>query len=160
MALRKCKNCGKEISKKASQCYNCGALTQKKSLHLPWIISIIVIGYVAVNFSGDIKKLFSKTPKDTIMNNIDVDIMRNDRSSDNVMTAYLTIKNNSQYSVKDLDVMCTNYDDNGSRVGGKTLTIDESISPNEEIDVNNVSLGFKNPDIVRTECEVVYLDVM
>lgn len=41
MALRKCKDCGKEISKRADSCPHCGAPIRKTSL-FTWIVTIII----------------------------------------------------------------------------------------------------------------------
>lgn len=52
MALVKCKECGKEISKKAKKCPHCGAPVKRTSI-LTWLVAIIfglwLIGFIASN---------------------------------------------------------------------------------------------------------------
>ncbi len=47
MALRKCKECGKEVSSKAKECPNCGAPVRKKVGGCGGCLTIIVVGIVA-----------------------------------------------------------------------------------------------------------------
>lgn len=159
MALRKCKACGRTIRKKTKKCSNCGALLAKRTSFLPWIITIIIIGYLVGHFSDNIKSFVVNPTKDTAMNNVNVDIMWSS-SSGNVTKADLTINNNSQYDIKDLEVICTHYDINGSRVSGKDLTINEAIPANSQKDINDFNLGIKHPQIEQTECIVSDLQVM
>lgn len=48
MALVKCKECGKEVSNKASKCPNCGAKPPKKTSPVTWLVLIAIMFVVYV----------------------------------------------------------------------------------------------------------------
>lgn len=43
MAIKKCKECGKEVSTKAASCPNCGAKTPKKTSPFTWLVLLIIL---------------------------------------------------------------------------------------------------------------------
>ena len=49
MALVKCKECGQEVSQKASSCPKCGAPIKKKTSFFTWIVAI-VLGFWLIGF--------------------------------------------------------------------------------------------------------------
>lgn len=53
MALIKCKECGKEISKKAKSCPHCGAQTPKPTSAVTWLVLILIIGAVFSSIMDD-----------------------------------------------------------------------------------------------------------
>lgn len=67
MALKKCKECGKEVSTKAESCPNCGAVLKKKPTKfgcgglLLLIIIIAIFGSIVGNFTDDSSKNKSKS---------------------------------------------------------------------------------------------------
>lgn len=53
MALKKCPECGNEISKKAQQCPKCGAPGKRRTSRFTWLVTIlVVVGFIGV-FSAD-----------------------------------------------------------------------------------------------------------
>ena len=53
MALKKCKECGEEISKKATECPKCGSPQKKKTSFLTWVITIIIAFFIYVYYVGE-----------------------------------------------------------------------------------------------------------
>ena len=56
MALKKCKECGHEVSKKASSCPNCGAPLKKpkrKTSTFTWLVLILIVAAVWVQSKKD-----------------------------------------------------------------------------------------------------------
>lgn len=51
MALKKCKDCGNEISKKAAACPNCGAKQKKGTSIVTWLIAVVIIGFVVTRMN-------------------------------------------------------------------------------------------------------------
>lgn len=51
MAIKKCKECGKEVSSQAKQCPHCGA-PQPKSVGLGGIILVLFVGYIIYSAVG------------------------------------------------------------------------------------------------------------
>ncbi len=51
MAIKKCKECGKEVSSQAKQCPHCGA-PQSKSVGLGGIILVLFVGYIIFVVAG------------------------------------------------------------------------------------------------------------
>lgn len=57
MALKKCKECGKEVSTKADLCPNCGAKQKRKGIGCGGaLLILIVIGVIGSQFSECSKK--------------------------------------------------------------------------------------------------------
>ena len=52
MAMTKCKECGNAISKKAKKCPHCGAPIKQKTSAFTWIVTIILIFFWMIGFSG------------------------------------------------------------------------------------------------------------
>lgn len=50
MSLKKCKECGTQVSSKADKCPSCGAPLKKKTSTLTWLVLLIVIFGVVVAF--------------------------------------------------------------------------------------------------------------
>lgn len=55
MALRKCKECGKDISTKAKSCPNCGYIPKKKGSCLNYLVLIILVYLLVKLFSFSAK---------------------------------------------------------------------------------------------------------
>ena len=69
MALKKCKECGKEVSSKADKCPNCGAPTKRKSIGCGGgLLVIIIIGIIGAMMGGNdtksTKSTVSSPPKE------------------------------------------------------------------------------------------------
>lgn len=52
MALRKCKECGKDVSTKAKSCPNCGAIAKKQTSCLTYFVAIFLIYVLIKMFNG------------------------------------------------------------------------------------------------------------
>ena len=66
MALKKCKDCGHEVSKKASSCPNCGSLLKKpkrKTSTFIWLFLILIVLAVWVQSKKDSTTTTSTTNK-------------------------------------------------------------------------------------------------
>lgn len=63
MALKQCKECGKQISTQATSCPNCGAVLKKKTGVFTWIVAIFFILFMLGSFGTLFNKYSDKTPE-------------------------------------------------------------------------------------------------
>jgi hypothetical protein len=56
MALKKCKECGEEISKKAKECPKCGSPQKKRTSFLTWFITIFLALFLYAYFASEKNK--------------------------------------------------------------------------------------------------------
>jgi len=63
MALTKCKECGKEISKKAKICPHCGAPVKKKTGCLTIVVGVVLAGLILYAIVANLSKTTTKTTK-------------------------------------------------------------------------------------------------
>lgn len=69
MALRKCKECGQQISTKAASCPNCGAVLKKKTGCFTWLVAgffiLVIIGVIGSLSNKDSNKSGSTSHSST-----------------------------------------------------------------------------------------------
>ncbi len=54
MALKKCKECGKEVSTKAESCPNCGAVLKRKTSGCAGCLAVFIIGFIVLGVIGSL----------------------------------------------------------------------------------------------------------
>lgn len=159
MALTTCKTCGKRFNKKLNRCPGCRApVANNKMNYVAWGISIIVVLFLLNHFSGDLKKLIDLGSSD-VPDYVEIDINW-DANSGNVARADITLKNGSEFDLKDIEFVCTHYDQYGQRVGGKEHTVFGRVSAYGQKEIPNFSMGFKHDNTDLTECEVTDVTVL
>lgn len=165
MALKKCKECGKEVSTKADSCPNCGA---KVKQHIGCLqsmfyifLALLFIGYLASNedysssSSSSSKNSYPKPdPKKTIMPLLALDFSWGKKGFDNIMSANFTIKNMSNSDIKDIEITCNHYSKSKTKIDSNTRTIYEIFKKNSTRTINDFDMGFIHSQANSSSCEI------
>ncbi len=117
MAMKKCKECGNEISKSAKTCLNCGKKQKKSIGAIIFLIIVIAIIGTAVGSNN------STTPSSSTATNKQEKFTLEDGhtgSSDQYGLSYTiegTIKNNTDKQYSYVQVTFNLYDSDGAQIG-------------------------------------------
>ena len=165
MALVKCHECKHEISKKAKACPNCGAKPRRTSL-FTWLVLILFIfwgigqlGPPGSSSSGATAPT-ATDHKAEALQKMDLEFEWGKGGFDSVMIANFTIKNKSNYDVKDLEVKCTHSANSGTVIDSNDRTIYEIVKAHSTKKVNDFNMGFIHTQAARSRCEIVDLTLL
>lgn len=165
MALKKCKECGKEVSTKADSCPNCGAKLKQHIGCLQSIfyifLALMFIGYLASKedysspSSSYTKSSYSKPDtKKAIMSLLSLDFSWGKKGFDNIMSANFTIKNMSDSDIKDIEITCSHYSNSNTKIDSNTRTIYEVFKKHSTRTINDFDMGFIHSQANSSSCEV------
>jgi len=161
MALKKCKECGAEISKKAEKCPQCGAPQRKRTSLVTWLIAILLgvwlIGYIGNLSENGISNPREPTPTEIALEKVEMDFSWDKAGFDNVMEADFTIKNNSKYQIKDIEIECTHIAKSGTRIDSNSRTIYDVIPANSSKRFEDFNMGFIHSQADASACKIVGL---
>ena len=107
--LIKCKSCGEDISKNAKVCPKCGEPTPKKTSLVTWLVLILFIVFM-FNYNNDStsknepRELTSKEQAEKLVS-IEKYVWTTGGFG-NILEADFTIKNDSKYTIKDIEITC------------------------------------------------------
>lgn len=158
MALTKCKECGEEISKKAEKCPKCGAPRKKKTSWFTWMVTAVValwgIGYISGGDTPSAGANKGPSPKELALKNTELDFSWSKSGFGSVMEADFTIKNNSQYDVKDVEIECAHYAKSGTRIDSNTRTIYEVVKSKGSKTFNKFNMGLIHSQVYQSSCRI------
>jgi len=167
MALTKCKECGKEISKKAEKCPHCGAPQKKKTSLFTWLVTILIVLWVIGYFVPETTTTSSRSvsspgpsPKEQAVASMGLDFKWSATAGGNIMEANFTIHNKGKRNVKDIEITCTHFAKSGTRIDSNTRTIYEIIKANSKKRFNNFNMGFIHSQAYRSSCVITDLILM
>ena len=113
MALTKCKECGNDVSQKATQCPKCGSPVKKKTSIITWIFAIFLglwfIGFISGQSTSSTPTPAAKyepSPKEKALAATELEFSWGKTGFGSIMEANFTIKNNSDYNIKDIEIEC------------------------------------------------------
>lgn len=159
MALVKCKECGKEISKKATSCPNCGAKPRRTSA-FTWLIAVLVVLWMIGHFSNREATSSSSTavavdPKEDAANKVHIVKFNGHKGGFNaVFLADFTIKNDSAYPIKDIEISCKDAANSGTVIDSNNQTIYDVVKAHSTRKFTNVSMGFIHSQATSAHCEI------
>jgi hypothetical protein len=166
MALRPCKECKKEISTDAKICPHCG---KKQGIGLGIgclgiIVALIALGYIGSLFSnrsrGGGGGGAAIDAKQVALSQVKLDYNWRKVGFDNVMEADFTVKNNSNYNVKDFEIKCTHFARSGTEIDSNTRTIYDIVKAHSTKKFPNFNMGFIHPQAASSSCQIVDLSVV
>lgn len=159
-----CRNCKKEISKNSKVCPYCGDKAALKISLKTWfflfffLVVIYNIAKIDTVFAGSLsasaRKQIAK-PLVTVQNSA---WLRSGLTS--VKNADLNIKNASQYTIKDIVIMCGYHDTSGTNIFSNTKTITDLIKPNTSKILKNVEMGISSSQAGTNGCIVSDFELM
>lgn len=161
MALRECKECGKEISKKAKECPNCGSPQGTKGIGcIPGLIITIavvaVIGSLSDNSTNVSSSSYSqaKSQKQSALENVQLDFKWNKSGFGSVMEADFVITNNNSFPIKDIEITCTHFANSGTKIDSNKRTIFEVVSANKSKTMSDFNMGFIHSQAASSSCSI------
>lgn len=166
MALKKCRECGSEVSTKAKACPHCGAVkpVSRNSL-LVMVIAVALLVWFIGDKAGDRRSTYSVTPPQPSPKAVAIakvsleDWGWRKGGFDNIMVIDGTIKNSSPHNIKDFTLQCSHFSNSGTRIDSNERVIYESVAAGKSIKIKDFNMGFIHTQAVRTDCRITDLVV-
>jgi hypothetical protein len=166
VALKPCRECGKEISSEAKQCPNCGAKeptgrkTSPLALGCLLLIVFAVIGsIVGRGGSSTSQSPTPATPREQALAAVKLNYDWQKGGFGSVMTADFTITNPTAFTVKDIEVTCEHYAASGTKIDSNQRTIYEVVPPKGKKHIRGFSMGFIHSQARSSSCRITDLVV-
>lgn len=160
MALRPCKECKQQISTDAKVCPHCGKRvgTSTASGCLLAILGLFILGSVSSALLHKTENGASGTttvdPKSKALSNVKLDFKWNKEGFGSVMEANFTVKNDSDYDVKDLEIKCRHFANSGTEIDSNTRTIYEVVKAHSTRKFNKFNMGFIHSQAASSSCGI------
>ena len=161
MALKKCKECGKEVSSAAKVCPHCGKKYPTGGFTIPVKIVLTIFGLYFISLvinsmnnsptSSNNSPTTVLTEKD-IANSLIVDYKWSKGGFDNIMIADFTIANPTDHTVKDLEITCTHFAKSGTQIDSNKRTIFDTLPANSKKVFEDFNMGFIHNQVESSDC--------
>jgi len=180
MALKLCKECGKEISTTAKLCPNCGKKNPTGQLGclakvFLGIVGLFVISAVITTFKEESPKTDQvSTPNFTeiqssredaysledVLRLIEVDFNWHTSGFGGVMIADFKVTNRSKYKIKDIEITCYHYGKSGTKIDSNTRTIYDIVPAKGKKLFKDVNMGFFHSQTHKSGCKCTNLKIV
>jgi hypothetical protein len=181
MALKKCRDCGHSVSKRAEACPNCGAKFKTKSMGCGTLLLVIlgtpVVLAVLVGGPSGQRPDYSAAssiptpapaperepepdPKLIAMQNIDLKVSWSKGAFDTAMFIDATIHNGGKVNVKDIEITCQHYSNSGTNIDSNRKRIYEIVPAGKAKVFKHFAMGFMHNQATKSACEITDLAVM
>lgn len=155
-----CKHCGKLVQKSVNKCPSCGKPINTLSI-IHWT-GIVILGLMLIgmfNSSEDsvppkIQVPSEKELKRIVSKDLKLEYSWDKEAFGMVMEADLTILNNSQSAIKDIEIQCDHYAKSGTKIDSNNREIYEVFAANSARSFANFNLGFIHEQVVSTSCYI------
>jgi hypothetical protein len=166
MALKACKECGHEISTEATTCPHCGkknptgVRTSPIALGCLGLIGFVIV--VGIFSSSDSPTTSSRSsartpsPKEQALAQVKLNFTWS-KSEFGIMTADFTVRNPTQYRIKDLEITCIHSAPSGTRIDENVRKIYEVVSPKSTRHFNDFNMGFIHSQATSSSCSITDL---
>jgi len=178
MALKKCKECGKDVSSTAKLCPHCGKKNPSGGLSLPLKIVLVIIGIIVVGWfynekdrsrnerakkSAEEAIKIIKEMKESKDNIVGIDKQSvissfifnyeiEHKGSINMIIGKFTIMNHSEYDIKDLRITCSETANSGTIINRQTGIIYDILPAQTQKIFLDVKIGLGHSQAVSTSC--------
>ena len=172
MAIKKCKECGKDVGASAKVCPHCGkkypsgGLTMPAKIFLAIVLLVILGKFLGtpensqkLNTASSSPPRSTETSKEKAMRAIKLDFKWSKSGFDNVMMADFTIINPSDYTIKDIEITCTHYAKSGTKIDSNTRTIYDVVPAKGKKIFKDFNMGFIHSQAQSSACECTDLIV-
>jgi len=157
--LTKCKGCGEEISKKAKSCPKCGEPIKRTH----WFTWLVLLGFILYAImpkptEEDMKRAeakFQAQPKQVAKRGLSLDFQWQKSGFGSVLLADFTIKNDSNYTVKDIEIRCDHYANSGTKIDSNTRVVYEIIEKHSTKKIKNINMGLIRSQITKSGCGII-----
>lgn len=177
MALKPCKECGREISTEAKTCPHCGkGSPTRRTTRLGLVLVGVLVLSVYSAFS--MKRLPESTGRSApevvappvasreertdsrrnqALSQIKLDFTWRKGGFETAMIANFVITNPSPWRVKDLEVTCDHYGPSGTKIDSNVRTIYEIVESKSTKRVNQFNMGIIRSQATQSSCTVTNL---
>jgi hypothetical protein len=167
MALRKCPECGHDVSSKAERCPNCGVGIKRKGMGCG--TAILVVAAFAIfaklvsnigsgpNTPGAPKPPPAPSAKEKALSNMTLDFTWSTTGFGDIMEANFTITNKGTRDVKDITVRCNHFAKSGTLIDHNTRTIYEVFPAGKARTIPKFNMGFIHTQAEKSACSVTDL---
>ncbi len=165
MALRACKECGKEISSSEKVCPNCGKKqgTSAAVGCLAVIAILFVLGHIGSlfnNSSGDGSGgQPAVSPSKPALSQVTLKYSWYKVADGMIMHAYFTIKNEGNQDLKDFVITCQHFAHSGTPIDSNTRTIYEVVRSHSVRTFRDFDMGFIHSQAASTACSIVTANI-
>lgn len=172
MSIKKCKECGNDVSTSAKTCPHCGKKYPSGGLTTPvkiilFLVLLLVIGKLfntpensqKTNTTTTSPPIVTETSKDKAMRAINLDFKWKKNGFDNIMMADFTITNLSDYTIKDIEITCSHYAKSKTKIDKNTRTIYDVIPAKGKKIFKDFNMGFIHSQVYSSSCKCTDLKV-
>jgi hypothetical protein len=168
MALRPCKECNQQISSHAKVCPHCGKKvgmgTGSGCLIVILVVIVLVVLFFAIPFASHHSQngvVSSPTvdPKSMALSQVSLDFKWRKEAFDNVMETDFTVKNGSNYNIKDFEITCRHYAKSGTEIDHNTRTVYDIVKAHSTKKFMKFNMGFIHSQAAQSSCAVTDLNI-
>lgn len=163
-----CSACKKSFLKSENVCPQCGSKRKKFStiqIGVGIIASLFLIGWLnspkedgvtsSASVNQEQKKPQSQAElKEIIASQVALDYTWKKGGFGSIMEADFRVKNNSDHSIKDIEIQCNHYAKSGTKVDSNSRTMYDVIGPNSIQSYQDFNMGFIHDQANTTSCLV------
>ena len=166
MALKKCKECGNDVSTEAASCPKCGAVIKKKTGFWRYIVGafliFITLGAIVsvLNSVSNTNPGSSRSVKASVLDALTIDFTWSKDGFGSVMMGNFTIHNKSSHDVKDIEITCSHFGKSGTQIDQNTRTVFEIVKAGATRKVADVNMGFIHDQTSTSSCKITDVTVM
>ena len=167
MALRPCKECKQQISTDAKVCPHCGKKVGMSTASgcLVAFLALIILGSVSsalhqTGGTGGVSTPAVENPKQIALSKVDLAFKWSKAGFDNLMEADFTVKNDSNYNIKDLEIRCRHFAKSGTEIDSNTRTIYDVVKAHSTKKFPKFSMGFIHSQAAQSSCGVTDLSIV
>jgi len=96
-------------------------------------------------------------PKQVALSEAKLDFSWSKGGFDTVMLADFVIHNNSEYTIKDIEIQCQHYAKSGTNIDSNTRTIFDIVKPHSKKGFPQFSMGFIHSQTASSSCKITDL---
>jgi len=166
MALRPCKECKKPISTDAKVCPHCGkkvGMSTMSGCLLAVIGFFLLVGWIGSSMHPTPSSTTGTTapadPKKEALSKVNLDFRWSKEGFGNIMEADFTVKNDSDYDVKDLEIKCIHHAKSGTEIDSNTRTIYDVVKKHSTKKFHKFSMGFIHSQAASSSCGIENLSL-
>lgn len=124
MALKKCKECGTEVSSKAESCPKCGAVLKRKTGCVTWVVFLGLVFLFVVGYIGS-QSTSTTTPSVSGTSVPKLELLGYDWKRGEYGNRYIvgSVRNNTNKQYSYVQVEFNLYDESGAQVGSAMTNV-------------------------------------
>jgi len=99
-------------------------------------------------------------PKSTALSQVSLDFKWRKEGFDSVMEADFTVKNGSNFDIKDLEITCHHFAKSGTQIDSNTRTVYDVVKAHSTKKFMKFNMGFIHSQAAQSSCAVTDLSIV